>query len=734
MLISPPFLPIRNANQQDEDWVNSAMPGGLPGDGAYPVSHNLGWHGGMHITAPTDGDEALPVRAIADGTVVYVRQPTAPSSDPTHPLNYAGGWTSDGVVVVRHETSIGEGANAQVTFFSIYIHLSDIDPAIVANQPVYRKYPIGHAGQIYGSQQRKIHFEIICDDANLPRLVGRSAGNLDLGNNGRVDAVYGEMYVRLPSGTQVYAAQPDDDSLARPPDDVAPAYTTIEDLFIGLSYGGGNLTVTTYRADGSVVDTALVEADAEYQIYTRTSDLSGAYPQGRRPVRSAVYELLRFGRVIHTDETLNPADMPHWRQIAYPGGQGFANLNAAGTTKYSDADFPHWRGWSIVDDSADQDSRCDSPTIRGWLDANSDGRVEPAEATGRLGDATVIPRLERAICKFLTEWEAATIQARWRWLMQATVENPGPLSATDFEDLRRHIDALCFWQNANLQSGGAALPASHWRFHPRQFVKWFRRCGWLSQDELARCAPRTSLAGNLPWAAARQRAGNHLGSVNRFFQKYLGEDRQRHVHALAQIYIETGLLQTVTELGLGARRPYDAFYGRGLMQLTWADNYEKYGAYKGIQDQTGNPGYEDTRITASSTHLWESGGQRRVWAPRYDPNIVGTRSEHSGESGGFFWVSKTFRRTSNINRVCDLGLEGNHIGFISWLVNGGGNGYQERQAYARFVRNVLFDEVPLTGMETWNYPSLGRNLTGTFPPGTPQNNQSVQVNHARQSP
>lgn len=731
MLISPPFLTTRAANQQDDDWIDNAMPGGLPQDGAYPVSLNLGWHGGQHITAPMNGTEPLPVRAIADGTVVYLRQPTAPNTDPHHPLNYGGGWTSDGVVIVRHETRVGEGDNAKVTFFSIYMHLSSIDTNVQQGRAIYRKYPIGEPGQIYGAAQRKIHFEIICDDTNMSHLVGRASGDLNLANNGRTDAVYGEVYIRVPSGAQIYAAQP----AANVSAPTTPAtYTTTEDYFVGLRYGRGGLTVTTYRADGTVVDSELVEDAAEYQLYVRTGELVTPYPANHRPVRSAVYELLRFGRVIHSSETLTPADMPHWRQIAYPGGRGYANLNATGTTKYSDADFPQWRRWSIVDDSADQDSRCDSATIRGWLDTDGDGKVAPAEATGRLGDAAVIPKLARAICKFPTEWEAATINQRFGWLMTATVENPSPLSQADFDELRAHIEALCFWQQANLQVGNAPLPASHWHFSPREFIKQCRKCGWLSVDELARCLPRASLGGNLNWATARSRADTHLGAVNLFFQKFMGADRQRHIHGLAQIYIETGLLRTIKEGGSGNNFQYGPFYGRGLMQLTWASNYEKYGDYKGLPNQNPPPHYVDPRITATSTHVWSDGGPHKVWARRYDPDVVGTQNEHSGESAGFYWISKTFRGTRNINRVCDLGLEGNYVGFVSWLVNGGGNGYRERQQFSRFVKNVLLDDAPLEGNGTWNYPPLGQPLTGTFPPGSPANSQSVPVNYARQVP
>ncbi len=325
-----------------------------------------------------------------------------------------------------------------------------------------------------------------------------------------------------------------------------------------------------------------------------------------------------------------------------------------------------------------------------------------------------------------------------------TPENPTPLTTEAFDALRAHFTALCFWQQANLRTSGdanaAAMPAAHWRFSPREFVRWFRRCSWLSARELAHCIPRTSVGNhgtnnvNVTWAQALQRAQNHVASVNLLFRKYLGAGRQRQTHALAQIYIETALLATMTEYGTGQTYVYGAFYGRGLMQLTWPANYAAYGQYRGRANQTGTATYVDARITATSTHLWQDGGNNQAWAPRYDPQIVGTQGQHAAESGGFYWVNKSFRGTRNINRACDLGLDGNHVGFISWLVNGGGNGYRQRQQYARYVRNVLMDEVPLTGTQQWNYPPLGSNLTGTFPPGSPANTANVVVNYAAQVP
>lgn len=106
MLISPPFLPTRQNDVTDEDWIDTAMPPDPQGHGKFPVSFNLGWHGGMHIQAPLGQDGRLPVRAVADGTVVYARQSIESNDDSQHPLNYGDHdghpvWTSKGCVVLH---------------------------------------------------------------------------------------------------------------------------------------------------------------------------------------------------------------------------------------------------------------------------------------------------------------------------------------------------------------------------------------------------------------------------------------------------------------------------------------------------------------------------------------------------------------------------------------------------------------------------------------------------------
>ena len=737
MLISPPFLPLKEQNQLDADWLNNAMVCGQPGDGAFPISFSLGWHGGAHLTAPLRGNVSERVRAVADGTVVFKRSPVDHQSDENHPQNYRGAWTDNGCVVIRHETAIGEGTNAAtVKFFSVYMHLSELHARVVTGQKIYRKEELGQAGQIYGGTQRKIHFEIVCDDGNLRKLVGRASGSLNFAQNGRVDAVYGEMYFHLPAGAEVFSEKPVPQltrahsqlprhahSHPSVPLQMTAAYTTTTALLVGLRYvcgdgdatRGGDACVRTYTLDGKDVGAVLREEDAEYNLYFIANTISEAFPPASQPAPSAVYEMLRFGRIVNTEqETLDPADVPHWRQVNYSGGTGWVNLNAAGITKFSDADFPHWRGWVLIDDSQDLDSRCDSPVIKGWLDINHDGRVTHAEAVASLNDPAIQSKLVKTICKFPSEWQAASIDRRWGWLKAISRENEVPLTTEDFQKLKAHIEALCF--------AAPELDAALWHWHPMEFIKHFRMCGWLSDAELTQLVPRQF--GRIPsnvdiqWRVAKDRinsAHTHISAtaINKIFRKFGFNTANRQTAFLSQSYIETGIFRTVIEGGQGAdshsspmTHYYAAFYGRGLMQLTWASAYESYGKFRKFPNNvTGN--YVDRRITTTSMHHWNAptivhGVQHndvRRWSPRYDPDILATDSYNMCDSACFFWVTKSFLGEKNINRIADQGITTETVGRMSVLVNGGPNGYNGRQQYAGFIYRYRSDTTDVSAGE-----------------------------------
>ncbi|MFS2123477.1 M23 family metallopeptidase, partial [Pseudomonas sp. Pseusp97] len=401
MIISPPFIPAPIAGETDEAFVNRAMPGGNLGDGAFPLSFDLNWHGGLHLRAPQENGKNLPVRAIADGTLAYFRAPAKKTNDPNNALNYGDGWTDNGCIVLRHETEIGEGARSQVVFYSIYMHLSKIN---IANpqlkQRIYRKDSIGEVGEIYGSAG-KIHFEIIASDSQVEHLTGRSTRELDYRtHDGRTDSCWGDMYFYIPNTLDGFAAPPT--NFAQAAHSGTPAYrcpslpdgwytpdgrlSTLafltneidgyhpetvkqlrEGLIVRMHYDRGQCQLTTYHVTGELIGSQSEDADFEYNLYTTATRRYPACP-------SAGYELLRFGRVLGPD-ALQPANAAHWRKISLPprteAGEAersaWFNLNASGVTRFSDADFPHWMGWRLIDDDKDSDSHCQSAYIRELL-------------------------------------------------------------------------------------------------------------------------------------------------------------------------------------------------------------------------------------------------------------------------------------------------------------------------------------------------------------------------------
>lgn len=625
MLISYPFLPARGVDTTDDEYEKTILDMEILNAGVYPSSREREWHGGIHVQAP---NMIEPVRAIADGTIVAYRLNSELTKEREEDEE---GRIDNSFVLIKHETQSdslqdanGAEQPVEVAFYSLYMHLMNtgemrkrgidakaMHASITASgntvkpgngAKIYRKDIIGYPGESY-SMAGMIHFEIFTTDDALSKFFVDSKNASEIGTKG----TWGDSYFVVKAGSPVRADHPSADKGKigghRFPTGTPGNVDSARNLFVRIAYRNGVKYTTTWIDEGQDKAPTLLTSEEgvpddgyEYAMYNIATALYKSCP-------SAGMELLRMGKMIGPDkDKLSVADTHNWQLVTYASGQrGYIDLADPAVVAHvlSDADFPHWLGWQkhagglfgtrgqcemhdLLDVLKVPHEGEDSDTARQQLrDYFNDGEHRHVREWAR-----------RLVCRYPSEWDKAN-NARCGKLKEKDGLAPGkdgPYFGNDgeYEKHMQFVESLQWWGDAGLGDSNV------WHFHPFGFIRQFRKCGWLSSNELAQCFPRTQLylegvgfrTDTTPWKTAKAAADRWHVPLNEAARRYgISRSRQRLLHFLSQVIPETGNLRLVREID-GELQKYSPYYGRGLIQLTHLENYKRYGDFRDFSQES----------------------------------------------------------------------------------------------------------------------------------------------------
>jgi len=564
-----------------------------------------------------------------------------------------------------------------------------------AGTRVWRKDVLGYAGTMYRdaslphSGSRFFHFEVFTTDEAFKKFWCDSEQAVEqAGKNGSKE-LWGSNYFIVPANTDFKDKHPEAGKDKKKPNAVNgiefPPQSTgqnTQKLYVEIRYDKGAKYTVVWAAqdDGSLKrltgEAGVKEDDYEYELYNRATKL---YPD----CPSAGYELLRFGRIIGPD-ALAADKQANWQAVTFAEGKvGYVNLSDAKILKLSDADFPHFKGWLKCEESDAafmDDGLCDTPQLLKLMkDADTDGdnKLTDTEWKTYVADSGR-EKLRRLVCRFPTEWDGGDNEKRFGRLKDAgQVFHENPPAYQSFLD---HLKPLQFWSETG-------LPTSVWHFHPMEFVRHFKRCGWFSTDELIQFVPSSfndeqKKVQKVPYAAVESRLTSGgtpqppaaMGlNLDKMMRKYGVATALRQAHFWGQILQETGQLLLVIEGGadsyfkkydgrtdLGNTEPDDGkrFKGRGVIQLTGRTNYEGYGDYR---NQTFNTDDTTTLLASDAFNACDASGYYWVKKQRYqsvtDPKTKKSQLTTLGKLGINYWA--------------DNGAEDSDIENCTRAVNGG---------------------------------------------------------------
>ncbi|ANB75200.1 hypothetical protein AYM40_22610 [Paraburkholderia phytofirmans OLGA172] len=531
MLISPPFLPaagLTSADATATDPMMDEVDKYELAHGIYPIAFDRRWHTGVHLYPD---NQNLEVRAIADGEVVTYRVSQKPVSDGgkkndgTPELN-----SNNGFVLLKHTAETGEGRT--LTFYSLYMHLMDLDeqnsrgighvsahplrydppawlqcpsgaPVAGGNLKVRRKDILGYAGKCHNVSQ--LHFEIFMTKADFDAYFSHTQlGHEPVVTSATTD-VWGRTYYVIPAHQQFLAQPPATDAHHKLHGIEFPLQSTGQNagsLYVEMCFHKNGKYTRVWQDAGNgqrdlLTDTPIYEPKYDWDLFKRAKALYATCP-------SDGYELLRFGRILSTPATL--ADPSHstaalgaqqsgpmqanpratWVRVAFARGQeGYIDISPDTILKVSDADFPFFMGWKKISEGNSlfrSDGLCDFEQLRTLLgDATNHQNMQEQSAHEEYQKEEALVRYVRTtpgvrdmlrgfVCEAPSEWDGSNNDARYAKLKTAGEFYYG--NTAGYTKFMETLKLFQFWDRTGLAAGQKL-----WFFHPLHFIRHFRKCG-----------------------------------------------------------------------------------------------------------------------------------------------------------------------------------------------------------------------------------------------------------------
>ncbi|WP_175763494.1 peptidase M23 [Burkholderia ambifaria] len=661
MIISPPFLPPTPAGSTAEDPLMDELDAMTDTDGVYPIAFDRRWHTGLHLI-PSD-NRSLEVRAIADGEVVAYRACQKPVPDVFDNKN-----TNAGFVLLKHTTETGE--NRKLTFYSLYMHLLDLDamsrdgiqpppvdavhslptwlrkdtggPISGRGKKMRRKDIIGYAGQCQG--KRHLHFEIFMAKGDFDAYFRATRlGHREIETPPGSDC-WGHSYYVIPPNQHFYGQPPGVD-----------AKNKLRGIEFAKKQGGRNerpLYVEVYfhkgdkctnvwsvSDDGSWVPLTtlgrpVVEPGFEYSMYKRASALYPTCP-------SDGYELLRFGRILSKPETLPPVPNQEasatqnlrttWYCIPFASGQqGYVDISTEAINKLSDSDFPFFMGWQKLQASTapvDEERLWDLSKLK-TLVRTSIKTIELPEFHAMAEQQTTLQKNEAMrhyltdpdnkavrellsgfICEAPSEWDSANLDPRYRDLVDDGGHFEGDQVAYDkFLDFAK---GLQFWgETEDWDAKNLPIGGNVWFFHPLKFIRYLRRCGWIGRKEFEQIYADRRYGRNQNPEPARLRE-MYLKHLNFAMRKFGMVSGKRQSHFLGQGAVESGWLASMQEASMLGRRDATGFHGEKVnsaSKISEADLGHWYGGMSSEYDAWfSSIKFNSSGIKITGSYDWKNG-------------------------------------------------------------------------------------------------------------------------------